>query len=391
MRKELQIAIVLLTVTVLILQTSLVVEPAPVGIPILIDLTHAQPSSGIDIIMRMVPEAQWYILVKTEEDKEALSPMIKSLAHGIIVGDFTTVDLGKYRIEMIIIGQPQALFTPDEVAAIVAWFTKYPNRAIWVAADSDYPAQGSETAQQAVNMILEALGASLRLDYVSIEDHESNALKPYRVLAFIKPDPEVSVLGYACERVLFHGPGGISWVDEAGTWHKLTRENKPKNAYVVAITSSKGLVAEHQAEPKGITGKAYTPGEEGVFTVMAVELIEVKKGYGRVIVSGESPYGGYQPLTTWMYYGFRISGPQFVRNVILWATGYMGELRAVETIMSAVDEKLATMRGELEKVKREVSATVGGISSVAYLGTGIGVIALIVGILALIMATRKPK
>jgi len=391
MSRGLRIVTVAITIIALLIYTVPISESAPVGIPILIDLSHGQSPSGIEVIMRMVPEAQWYILVKTEEDKEALSPIIKSLAHGIIVGDFATIDLEKYRIEMIIIGQPQALFTPDEVATIVTWFNKYPNRAIWVAADSDYPAQGSETAQQAVNTILEGVGASLRLDYVSIEDHESNALKPYRVLAFIKPDPEVSVLGYACERVLFHGPGAISWVDEAGNWHKLTRESKPENAYVVAITSTKGLVAEHQAEPKGITGKAYIPGEEGVFTVMGVELVKVKEGYGRVVVSGESPYGGYQPLTTWMYYGFRISGPQFVRNVILWATGYMGELKAIETIMTAVDERLTSMRNEVEKVKREVSATVGGVSSAAYLGTGIGIIALIVAIIALVMATRRPK
>ena len=210
----------------LLLASALPSAAAPVGIPILIDLSHGQPSSGIEIMMRVVPEAQWYILVKSEEDKEALPPLVKSLAHDIIVGDFSTIDLEKYRIQMVIVGQPQALFTPEEVSAIVAWFTKYPGRAIWLAAVSDYPAQGSETAQQAVNMVLEALGAKIRMDYVSIEDEESCAIKTYRVLGIVNPDPEVAVLGYACDKVLFHGPGGIAWVDEAGKWHVLTREDK---------------------------------------------------------------------------------------------------------------------------------------------------------------------
>ena len=122
MSRGLRIVTVAITIIALLIYTVPISESAPVGIPILIDLSHGQSPSGIEVIMRMVPEAQWYILVKTEEGKEALSPIIKSLAHGIIVGDFTTIDLEKYRIEMIIIGQPQALFTPDEVATIVTWF-----------------------------------------------------------------------------------------------------------------------------------------------------------------------------------------------------------------------------------------------------------------------------
>ena len=99
--RSLVLALIVLMFSALALST---VQAAPVGIPILIDLTHGQPSSGIEIIMRMVPEAQWYVLVKSEEDKEALSPLVKSLAHGIIVGDFASISLEKYRIQMIIIG-----------------------------------------------------------------------------------------------------------------------------------------------------------------------------------------------------------------------------------------------------------------------------------------------
>jgi len=384
--RKIVLALIILTFSVLVFSA---VQAAPVGIPILIDLTHGQPSSGIEIIMRMVPEAQWYILVKSEEEKENLSPLIKSLAHGIIVGDFATISLEKYRIQMIIIGQPQALFTPDEVSAIVTWFRKYPNRAIWLAADSDYPAQGSETAQHAVNMVLEALGAKIRMDYVSIEDEESKAIKTYRVLGIVNPDPEVAIVGYSCEKVLFHGPGGIAWIDEAGNWHKLTKEDKPANVYVIVTTSKSGKVAEHQAEPRGTSGKAYTPGESGVFTLMAVEFIKVGEGYGKVILSSESPYGGYQPLTTWMYYGFVLSGPQFVRNVILWAVNYMGELRGYEKIVKEVSE---TVSKELEPLKAkftEYDSKIASANSMAMAALAVGVIGIIVGIVGVVFATRK--
>ena len=373
----------------LLLASAFPSAAAPVGIPILIDLSHGQPSSGIEIIMRMVPEAQWYILVRSEEDKEALSPLVKSLAHDIIVGDFSTIDLEKYRIQMVIIGQPQALFTPEEVSAIVAWFTKYPGRAIWLAADSDYPAQGSETAQQAVNMVLEALGAKIRMDYVSIEDEESCAIRTYRVLGIVNPDPEVAVLGYACDKVLFHGPGGIAWVDEAGKWHILTKEDKPENVYIVVTTTSKGKVAEHQAEPTGISGKAYVPGEYGVYTLMAVELIKVGKGYGRIVLSGESPYGGYQPLTTWMYYGYVISGPQFVRNVILWATGYLGELKAYGKVLEEVSKKVSEEVEPLKGKFSEYDSKIASVSSTATGAMGAGVLGIILGLVAIVLALRK--
>jgi len=384
--RSLVLALIVLMLSALALST---VQAAPVGIPILIDLTHGQPSSGIEIIMRMVPEAQWYILVKSEEDKEALSPLVKSLAHGIIVGDFASISLEKYRIQMIIIGQPQSLFTPDEISPIVTWFKKYPNRAIWLAADSDYPAQGSETAQHAVNMVLEALGAKIRMDYVSIEDEESKAIKTYRVLGIVNPDPEVAIVGYACEKVLFHGPGGVAWIDEAGNWHKLTKDDKPDNVYIIVTTSDKGKVAEHQAEPRGTSGKAYTPGESGVFTLMAVELIKVGEGYGKVILSSESPYGGYQPLTTWMYYGFVLSGPQFVRNVILWATGYMGELKGYEKIVKEVSEKVTEEIESLKGKVAEYDSKIASANSTAMAALGVGVIGIIIGIVAIVFAMKK--
>ncbi len=391
---------------------------APVGIPILIDLSHGQPASGIDIMMKVVPEAQWYILVKSEEDKEALPDIVKNLAHGIMVGDFASADLKNF--EVIIIGQPQALFTPEELTALYSWFTAYPNRVIWLAADSDYPAQGSETSQKAANMVLETLGAHLRMDYVSVEDPDSCALKPYRVLGVVEYC-EIPEIKAGVTKVLFHGPGAVAWVDEAGTWHKLTATEKPPETYIIATTTSSGTIVEHQAEPQGSSGKAYTPGENGVFTLMAAEFVPVEKGKGIVIVSGESPYGGYQPGVTWMYKGFRLSGPQFIRNVILWATGYMGELseygkiaevkESVESLKgeisglkgemgdlesslkSYVSGEISSLKGEISdaitKLANRVNTAISGVNTLVYAALGLGLIALVLAIGALALALKK--
>lgn len=363
---------------------------APVGIPILIDLSHKQPPAGVEFIIRIVPEGQWYVLVKTQEDADALPPLIKANAHGILVGDFSTVDLDKLGIVMVIIGQPQAPLAPAEVAAIAGWFTGNPGRALWLAADSDYPAQGSELSQHAANMVLETIGAQLRMDYVSIEDSVSNAGAGYRVVA-TTANCEVPVLKFAAEKVLFHGPGAVSWVDEAGTWHPVKEGEKPDNVYIIATTTENGLVVEHQAEPKGTTGKAYTPGSEGVFTLMAAEEMSVAGGTNIVIVSGETPYGGYQPGVSWLYYGVHLDGPRFARNVILWATHYMGELKEIESIAKLPGEITATLEEKSGQLEARVNSAISGVSAYLNAALGLAALALILSIVAIALGLRKPK
>ncbi len=334
----------------------------PVGIPILVDLTHGQSPRGLEIMMKVVPEAEWYILVRTQEDADALPPVVKALAHEIIIGDFSKIDLEKYEIEVVIIGQPQALFTPEEIATIATWFTSKPGKVLWLAADSDYPAQGSETAQQAVNLIAEAIGAHLRSDYVSVEDPQSMALKPYRVLGVVTYC-EIPELTFGVTKVLFHGPGAVAWVDDAGNWHKLTLKEKPDNVFIVVTTTEGGTIVEHQAEPTGTTGKAYEAGETGVFTLLAIEKISVEKGESILIVSGESPYAGYQGGVTWMYKGYRLSGPQFFRNLILWATGYMGELKEYSKLAGLEEKLTAKVKSELEAKAKELDKKLEAVKS----------------------------
>ncbi|MEM2795426.1 MAG: hypothetical protein QXY49_06195, partial [Thermofilaceae archaeon] len=108
------------------------------------------------------------------------------------------------------------------------------------------------------------------------------------------------------------------------------------------------------------------------------------------------------PGATWSYYGIRISGPRFVRNVILWATGYMGELKEYEKLAKLPEEiltRVETLSKEIssrvETLSRDltnrVDSAIAGVSSTLNLALGLAAIALILAIVALALSFRKPK
>jgi uncharacterized coiled-coil protein SlyX len=356
--KRFAIALTLL----IIVGTTLAAVPAvkaarPAGLAILVDLSHKQNTGGLDLLMKIIPEAYWIVLVATQEDVDALPDFVKTYASEIRVGGFTSDNLDD--VDMVIIGMPQAVLSDDEVTAIKEWFNETP-KGLWLAADSDYPAQGSELSQQVANTILEAIGAKLRMDYVSVEDYESFAARTYRVIGLVDPPPEVAELGYAAEKVLFHGPGAVAVEKPDGTWANPITDPEP-NVYVVVHTSSAGKIVEHQPSEPGAPGNfgvAYVVEQEGVFPLLAVEIMD---NGNKVVVSGETPYGGYQAMVTWLYYGYKLDGPRFVRNIILWATGYMGELTAYKetlALQSAVSD-LQTTVGSLDSAISDLTSRVG--------------------------------
>ena len=291
-------------------------------IKILVDLTHGQSLNGLDIIMDVTPEVRWYVLVESRGDVSTLPQSIRE--KNILVGGFAAVDLTG--IDVVIIGQPTKLFTPGEIASINHWFTSSPKRVLWLAADSDYPAEGGETAQKAVNMVLEALNSHLRVDYVSVENPGHCISKSYEILG-VFDNCEIPDIAENVVNVLFHGPGAIALVDDNGVWHKLT---PPSSQYefrvrIIVTTSRSGTILEHLTPPQGSRGKAYRQGDGGVITLMALEFIPTGGGgEGVVIVSGETPYGGYCPLTAPEFAGSKLDGPTFFRNIVTWIAHYKG-------------------------------------------------------------------
>ncbi|MEM2004704.1 MAG: hypothetical protein QW705_01170 [Zestosphaera sp.] len=324
----------LILIALVALGIAIPLNAAKVGIGILVDMSHGQTVGGLVEMMRMIPEGNWVVLLSSQEAAATLPDYVKSNAE-LRYGGFTSTSLKD--VDIVIIGQALNLLSPAELKALVEWFNGGTPRAIWVAGDSDYPAQGNEIAQQVINMVAEGIGARLRIDYLSVDDSLSNAKATYRVVGIVDPDPEVAELGYGVSKALFHGPGPLAAVLDDGTWVNPVKVKVP-NVYVVARTSEGGNIYENQPSAPGAPGmlhQFYEPGDTGMFPLLAVEVLP---SGNRFVVSGESPYGGYQSGLTYVYYGVVMQGMRLFRNVVLWATQYYGELLAYKELLNSRKE-----------------------------------------------------
>ncbi|WP_248841841.1 CGP-CTERM sorting domain-containing protein [Thermococcus thioreducens] len=143
-------------------------------------------------------------------------------------------------------------------------------------------------------------------------------------------------------KVLFHGPGVVAYYDENGDWKPLPVGGGIENIYVIVTSSKDGQIVEN-TDP---AANAYTAGDTGQFPLMAVQLFPDMKNV--LIVSGETPYGGYEPMWAPEYHGVKLDGPQFVSNFIKWAVYVQGELgkeTASETTSEASETGSETTEG----------------------------------------------
>ncbi len=365
-KKYLLLSTLVIVVLITLSAATMLVNAARIpGIVILVDMSHGQNPGGLEEVMKVVPEAYWVVLVKSQSDINNLPAGVKKLADEIRVGGFTEKNLEG--VDMVIIGQPTLLPSKSEVEALAKWFKSGKLKALWCAGDSDYPAQGSEKAQEFCNIVFEAIGSKLRCDYVSVEDHKEGyyAGRTYRVLGVVDPPKELAFLKYGCEnKVLFHGPGAIAAVTSSGTWVNPIK-NPVKGVYVIVHTSDQAVIVEHQPVSPGAPGHfgiAYHAGDTGVFPLLAAEVMP---NGNVVIASGESPYSGYQGMVTWEYHGYVLSGPRFVRNLILWATHYMGELNEAKKLYEVYDEvsKISSMISQLQSSISKLESKVSSLKS----------------------------
>jgi hypothetical protein len=429
--------------------SSVVPRASEPGIVVLVDLAHGESAAGLDMAIKVLPEAEFYILVSSQDQANSLSPIVKELAYKILVGTFDSITSDLKNVNVIIIPQPTMVFSPAEVQAIVNWFnsTATMQKAIWLAGDSDYPAQGGsqEIAMHQIDMIAEAIGTHLREDFVSVDDYASNCGATYRVAGLIQPDPGAEVVAFAAQKVLFHGPGIVAYVDDQGNWQKLNTSTFP-NIYRIAWTSDKGKISENQPQKPGAPGelgKTASAGDSGKYVLLAAERMTLNISGSNatrfVVVSGESPIGSYQPGISASYIGVNLDGPRFFRNMILWISGYMGELKFVQQYLNdkqsltsqlslaqsnlqAAQQTISTLQQQLQQAQSSLSAannqisqlstqisalqsslskvnstansaleTASGAASpgLAYGGIALGLIALIVAIVAMVMKPKK--
>ncbi|WP_461866670.1 glucodextranase DOMON-like domain-containing protein [Thermococcus sp.] len=251
------------------------------------------------------------------------------------LGNKITADALK-NVDVLILGQPTSPFDPDEIQAISDWFEQG-GKVLWVAGDSDY---GSGVqAQDAADSVLDMLGiGNLRIDLCSVEDPTSNAGAGYRVVGLVNPDPDTPMKDMLTKgfkyggKVLYHGPGVVAYVDDQGNWKPLVGDNVPEGIYRIVRSSPDGTIVENNDPP----ANAYSAGDNGQFPLLVAQVVKLDNGKKSIlIVSGESPYGDYQPTWTPKYHGVDLDGPQFVTNILHWAI----EMATYEPLKDVVEIK----------------------------------------------------
>ncbi|MEB3780589.1 MAG: hypothetical protein GSR85_10250 [Desulfurococcales archaeon] len=322
-------SILMFVIALLIGMSSSISVSAEEAVKIAIDLSHGQAPEGIDIIVSSCQDCYWILILQTEDQKEAIEPGYLELFNEVRVGGLTQDTLND--VDILLIGQATATLSEEELSALESWFSTG-SKAVWVGADSDYPAQGSEIAQFTLNQVMEATGSVIRIDYVSIEDDRENvAGAPYRVKGVVDPDPAIADIilkGLKYKRVLFHGPGGLYvLVDDKPINPVKQPDLKPDNVYVVVRTTEESRSVEHQANPLEGQHPAefYDPLNDtvntGPFPLMIAEYMDNNR---MVLASGETMYGGYEPMVVPSYKDEPLDGPQFTANIL-------GLLRSVVT------------------------------------------------------------
>jgi hypothetical protein len=237
---------------------------------------------------------------------------LSNIADFVFINESITPDILK-NVNVLIIGQPTTSFSASEIKAIVDWLQSG-KRVLWIAGDSDYGS--GPNSQKAVNALLEAIGARLRLEYGSVYDAVHCAGAFYRVLGQVKPDNipgfHTDIISQGISKpVLYHGPDVVIWVDSNGNYHDPVTETFPGLIRIVwnYVTA---YIADNNPPPLVLYDP--TVDTNRTFVMLAAEV----QDNDLIVVSGESPYGDYEPTWSWFYHGVELDGPKFVSNMIKW-------------------------------------------------------------------------
>jgi hypothetical protein len=190
---------------------------------------------------------------------------------------------------------------------------------LWMGSDSDY--QGRDWISMNSSKILETVGSHIRYEPCEITDPFTNCGASYRPVAnvteSVDPDGAWITTGVT-HGALIHGPTLLYGVN--GTGHDVGLHNNTipgvfnilYTNYTAEINESNPTIPAHTVV-QGQTALQY-----GNFVAMAGEKDIGYWGNSRIIATGASPYGDYQPMYTDEYYGVTLDGPTVVKRAILW-------------------------------------------------------------------------
>ncbi len=337
----------ILLISLLILSLLITMAPYAVAeekVVVAVDLAHGENDKYLDYIMGNI----------TSVDGRTVE--------WVIIDESITPDVLE-NVDILILGQPTTSLTPDEMQAIISWLEEG-NKALWVASDSDYG--GGPSSQKAANELLEVIGAKLRVEYGAVYDDVYNAKAYYRVLGFVEPDNMpflyTDIIKEGIEKpVLYHGPSVVIWVDENGVPHDPVTETFEGLVRIV-WTSDVAYMADNNPPPTLLYSPLFDKNRS--FILLAAEYWADNNNV--IVVSGESPYGDYEPTWASVYYGVELDGPKFVTNMIRWLAKIAKEGAAIPTrtvtttVTKEVTETLTTTRTQTttETVTETVTETI---------------------------------
>ena len=186
-------------------------------------------------------------------------------------------------IDILMAGGPETEYTETEKNDIKSWFDDG-SKILWVASDSDYAYTSTAT-----NTLLDYLGAHLRFDWGTIEDHTYNDGAAYRVVATTPGTGELaSIVTEGVDAAVFHGPTAILGYNESII---DLRSNSLANVEVIFSTSAEAIAVEFDSS--GTQFDYYVDQSSlGTYPMLVVERI----GDSYLIVSAESIFADYKNM-----------------------------------------------------------------------------------------------
>jgi hypothetical protein len=206
---------------------------------------------------------------------------------------------------------------PAILSAIAAWFNTG-GKFLWVSGDSDYYSVGvaGDWIPMNCSAILEAVGSSLRLEPMSVEDPYSNCGSAYRVAAntTVTTGEAALITAGVTLPVLFHGPTCVYGIGSTGA--PVALENVTvANVFPIIRTGGSGYLLD--GEPTH-TGAVHVAGRSGSWVMMAGQKYAGPLANNKVIASGASPYADYQCMYSNSYHGTPLNGALFCQQAFTW-------------------------------------------------------------------------
>jgi hypothetical protein len=203
-----------------------------------------------------------------------------------------------------------ALFT-----AINNWWMSGGGKFLWICGDSDYG--GRNWIADNASALLEDAGSAMRMEPSDITNTRTvwdDGIAHYR------PSINMSAANPVSQRImagvngsLFHGPTCLYGIS-AGAPVNLLDVVIP-NVYPIGLADPTCI---YEPDDPTVPGYAHTIGETGPFAMIAGEMYLGPQANSKVVASGSTPYGGYEPIWKDDYHGLHLNGSGLVMNTILW-------------------------------------------------------------------------